>query len=145
MIADNIFIWIDKNISFFKDYFYYRLFNYDEKLYEKLNNYHNIMTIAKKFVKKYIIYTNYILTINDEVRNEMKDLNQKISTLYNEQLDFINEFDENFDEYFEDIEEIRKEFHEDYAFISCYILKFSIKNKENIREILKKNVINYVV
>jgi hypothetical protein len=32
-----------------------RLFNYDEKLYEKLNNYHNIMTSAKKFVKKYII------------------------------------------------------------------------------------------
>ena len=145
---NTLFNYVQKNINFNLDYFYFRLYHYDEHLYSKLEIYNDIMTDVHVFFTKNIKRNNYKLDLNDDLKNIMSNLNNKLKYLKDNHNDFISKFDDNnFNIMFSNdyLDFLRKTVDEDYIYISSYIMKYSKCVRFSMINELKKLKSHHIV
>jgi len=130
-----------KNYHFIEDFFYFRLFEYDEHLYEKLSLYHNYMNNIHLFFFEKIQLNNYQLDLDKDMISNLKLYNNKLKFLNDNYSDFISKFDDNcfnimFSESYLDF--LRKHTSEEFIYISSYIMKYSKHVRFSMLEQIKK-------
>ena len=85
-----------KNYNFAKDFFYFRLYDYDKNLYEKLSMYHNSMYNIDLFFFEKIQSNNYKIDFNDHMIETLKLHNNELKYLHENYSEFISKFDDNY-------------------------------------------------
>ena len=130
-----------KNYNFTKDFFYFRLYNVDDNLYEKLSLYHNSMHDIYLFFYENIQLNNYQLNLDKDMISNLKLYNNKLKFLNDNYSNFISKFDENcFNIMFSEsyLNFLRKHISEEFIYISSYIMKYSKHVRFSMLEQIKK-------
>ena len=129
-----------KNYNFAKDFFYFRLYNVDDNLYEKLSLYHNSIHEIYLFFYENIQLNNYQINLDKDMINNLRLYNIKLKSLHDNYSEFISKFDENdFNIMFSEsyLNFLRKHISEEFIYISSYVMKYSKHVRFSMFEQLK--------
>jgi hypothetical protein len=133
-------LYFNKNYNFVKDFFYFRLYNYDINLYEKLSLYHNSMYNIDLFFFEKIQSNNYIINFDEQMIDTLKLHNNELKSIHENYSEFISKFDDNcFNIMFSDeyLKFLKTHISEDFIYISSYIMKHSKHIRFNMLQQLK--------